>query len=295
MEYKLKSFRSIANQMNSRIYTDYFYRLMLISKSLFKWYNLPNGIDEKWIERYLFTEGECIFYNDPILGFMVTKMTPNGNLNYYDEPTNVTPYAVNYVYEGKQLVNNENCVIIRNNDDAIPTLPTIQIYAAKLTNIDRTIDTNIINQKTPVIVLTSDKQRSSFKNAIKQRDDNEPVIYGDKSMDVGQIKVLDMKVPIVFDKLQIQKHSVWNECMTFLGINNSNMDKRERMITDEVQANDEQVKASEDVMLKARERACELINKMFGLNIRVERRKLENQYVSVSEGSEKIEVEEGDK
>lgn len=294
MNYKLQSYKSVANQMNARIYTDYFFRLMLISKSLFKWTGLPNGIDEKWIEKYLFTEGQCLFYKDPNLGYMVTKMTPNGNLNYYDEPTRVMPYAVNYNYDGPQLINNENCVIIRNNDDALPNLPTIQIYAYKLANIERTIDTNIVAQKMPTIVVCSDKQKLSLKNAIKQRDENEPVIYGDKSLDLNQIKTLKLDAPIVFDKLQIHKHSVWNECMTFLGINNSNMDKRERMITDEVAANDEQVQASEDVMLKARERACELINNMFGLNIHVERRRLENPILNVSEGSETIMVEEGD-
>lgn len=291
MEYKLKGYRSVANQLNARIYTDYFYRLMLISKSLFEWHNLPNGIDEKWIERYLFTNGECLFFKDKELGFMVTKMIPVGNLNYYEEPTKVRPYAVNFVYKGETLINNEDCVIIRNNDDSIPSLPTIEIYAFKLANIERTIDTNITAQKMPTIVVCSDKQKLSLKNAIKQRDENEPVIYGDKTLDLNQIKTLNVEAPIVFDKLQIQKHSVWNECMTFLGINNSNMDKRERMITDEVSANDEQVKASEDVMLKARQRACELINQMFGLNIWVERRKLDKVVTTLSEEYEHIDEE----
>ena len=105
--------------------------------------------------------------------------------------------------------------------------------------------------------------------------DNEPVIYADKNLDLNQIQILDLRPPVVFPQLQIQKHAVWNECMTFLGINNANQDKRERVVTDEVQANDEQVKASEDVMLKAREKACELINEMFDTDIKVHRRKLE--------------------
>jgi hypothetical protein len=291
--YKIKSYKSVAQSINNRIYTDYFYRLMLISKSLFEWHNLPNGIDERWIERYLFTEGECIFYKDPNLGLMVTKMGDTGPLNYYDEPTNVMPYAFNYTYNGPQLINNENCVIIRNNDDGVPTLPTIQIYAQKLTNIDRTIDVNIENQKTPVVILCSDKQKLSMKQVINQRNQNEIAIYGDKNLDLSQIKTLDLRSPIVFDKLQIQKHSVWNECMTFLGINNANQDKRERLVTDEVSANDEQVRASEDTMLKTREHACKLINKMFGTNIYVTRRRLENPIIEESEGN-KIVVEDGE-
>ena len=268
------SYKSTAKLINDRILTDYFVRLMLISRSLFKWENLPNGLDEKWIERYLFAEGSCLFYKDEKFGYMVAKLGETGPLNYYDEPTSVKPYATNYIYEGKELENNVNCIIIRNNDEMLPTAPTIQIYAYDLTNLKRTQDVNIVNLKMPTIIRCSDKQRLSLKQAINQRNDNEPTIWADKNLDLNNAEVLDLKTPIVFDKLQIQKHAVWNECMTFLGINNANMDKRERLVDDEVQANNEQVKASEDVMLKAREEACKRINKMFGLNISVRRRRL---------------------
>lgn len=274
MSYEILSYRDMAKRANDIAFTDYYYRLNLIARALFKWDNLPNNIDEKWIEKYLFNEGKCLFYKDPTLGLMVTKFGETGSLNYYDEPTKVKPIATNYIYEGKQLINNDNCVIIRNNDLMLPTAPTIRLYAYDLANIKRTIDVNISAQKTPVVVRCSDKQKLSFKQAINQRADNEPVIYADKNLDLSQIQILDLRPPVVFPQLQIQKHAVWNECMTFLGINNANQDKRERVVTDEVQANDEQVKASEDVMLKAREKACELINEMFGTDIRVHRRKL---------------------
>lgn len=271
---KLLGYKSFSKRLNDRVLTDYYFRLMLIARALFKWENLPNGIDEKWIERYLFSEGNCMFFKDPEKGFMVTGIGETGPLNYYDEPTTIKPVAPNFVYDGPTLTNNVNAVIIRNNDDMLPTSPTIQLYAYKLTNIDRTIDTNIIAQKTPIIVKCTDKQKQSFKTAINQRNDNEPTIYADKSMNTEDIEVLDIKAPIVFDKLQIQKHAVWNECMTYLGINNANMDKRERLVDDEVQANNEQVQASEDIFLKARQKACEEINRIFGTNISVKRRNL---------------------
>jgi len=270
MSYDLLSYKSVDKRLNDITYTNYYYRLMLIARSLFKWNNLPNKIDEKWIERYLFSEGACVFFKHPDLGFMVTKFAEDGKLNYYDEPTKVRAYATDF--ESVELNNNVNSIIIRNNDDMIPTYPTIQIYSAKLTNIERTIDTNLSAQKMPFVITCSDKQRLSFKQAIKSRDDNTPVIYGDKNLDLNDIKVLKTDAPIIFDKLQVQKMNVWNECLTFLGINNANTNKRERLITNEVNANDQMIQANEDVMLKARERACELINKMFELNISVERR-----------------------
>lgn len=300
MDYDLKNFtmsyKSTAKLINDRTITDYFIRLMLIARSLFKYENLPNGMDEKWIERYLFSEGACLFYKDPTVGYMVAKIGETGPLNYYDEPTTLRPYATNYIYKGKELINNVNCVIIRNNDEMLPTAPTLQIYAYDLTNIKRTQDTNIVNLKMPTIVRCSDKQKLSLKQTIAQRNDNEPVIWGDKNLDLSNVEVLDLKTTIVFDKLQIQKHAIWNECMTFLGINNANMDKRERLVDDEVQANNEQVKACEDVMLKAREDAIKRINEMFGLDIKVRRRNLsEMPSIKLEDDINLNETEEGDK
>lgn len=270
MKNELLSYESVSKQLNNRVYTNYFYRLMLISKSLFKWENLPNGINEKWIENFLFTEGGCIFFKDPNFGYMVTKFATSGRLNFYDEPTKVRAYATDYI--STEHENNVDCVIIRNNDDMIPTFPTIQLFAHDLTNIKRTIDTNITAHKIPYIILCSDKQRLSLKQLIKQTNDNEPYIFGNKDLDLNEIKAMKTDVPIVFDKLQIQKQNVWNECMTFLGINNANTDKRERLIDGEVQANNQLIQANSDVMLKAREYACKLINEMFKLNIKVRRR-----------------------
>lgn len=263
-KYELMSMESGAKALNNRVYTDYYVRLMLIARSIFEWENLPNGLDEKWIERYLFADGSCIFYKDPNLGFMVAGTGYNGSLNVYNEPTDLQPIAYNYAYTGKQLVNNENAVLIRNNDDMIPTAPTIQLYAMRLANIDRTIDTNVIAQKLPIIVKCSKAQLQSLKNVIRQKNDNEIAIYGSKDLDTDAIQVLNTSAPIVFDKLELQKHMVYNECMTFLGVNNANMDKRERLVDDEVQANNQQVQANEDVALKARQRACNLINEIFG-------------------------------
>lgn len=274
--YKLLSYQSIAKQLNNITYTNYYYRLMLIARSLFKWNNLPNGINEKWIERYLYSEGACVFYKDPLVGFMVAKIGNTGPLNYYDEPTTIRPYATNYLYEdptdNDQLENTVNCVIIRNNADSIPTYPMIQLYSADLTNIKRTIDTNIEAQKMPIIIKCTDKQKLSLKQAIKQKQDNEPVIYADKSIETSEMSTLKTDAPIVFDKLQIQKTNVMNECLTFLGINNANTDKRERLVTNEVEANNEMIQINADVMLETRKQACEEINKMFGLNISVEKR-----------------------
>lgn len=277
------SMKSIAKQLNDWTYTDYYYRLMLIARSVFKWNNLPNGINEKWIERYLFNEGNCLFYRDKDKGFMVAKCTHSGALNYYDEATKLTPYGTGYV--GKPLQNYDECVLIQNNDLCLSTSPTIQLFAYRLADIQRTIDVNISAQKTPVIILCSDKQKLSMKRAMQQVSDNELAIYGDKTLDIDGIKALKIDAPVVFDKLYTQKQNVWNECMTFLGINNNSQEaKRERLVVNEVEANNEQIEASAEVFLKARQDACDRINDLFKLNISVEMRQIETPSLKEFEG-----------
>lgn len=275
--YKLLSYKSAAQMANNMTYSYYYYKLTLIARSLFEWENLPNNMDERWIEKYLFTSGKCIFYEDPTLGYMVAGIASQGGINCYGDPTTVSPIAENYTYNGRQLINGENCYIIRNNDLMLPNFPIVRHYSFKLTNIDRAIDVNIEANKMPVIVRCSDKQRLSLKNAINQRRDNEPVIWTADTANIGDmVTTLNTNAPMVFPQLQTQKHMILNEVFTDLGINNANMDKRERMVANEVEANNEQVKASEDVMLKVRQEACKQINRIFGTNISVKRRKIQD-------------------
>lgn len=264
------NFKAYEKVLNDRTFSDYYNRLKLLAKSVFKWNNLPNSIDEKWIEGFLFSEGKCMFFKDPVLGLMVAKCNDGGTLNPYDEPTILRPVATNYDDLGSEYENNVSCVLIRNNDDMLPTASTIRLYAYRLADISRTIDINVAAMKTPVLITCNDKQKTSLKQVYKQWNGFEPVIWGSKDLDLSGIQVLNTDAPVVFDKLQIQKHHIWNECMTFLGINNANMDKRERLVDDEVQANNDQIQMCALLMLKARQKACETINSLFHTNITVE-------------------------
>ena len=274
--YQLLSYKSVAQFSNNITFSYYYYKMMLIVRNLFEWSGLPNNMEGRWIERYLFADGACVFFKDPNLGYMVAGIAQDGGVNCYDDPTTLTPVATNYVYAGTSpLTNGEDCYLIRNNDLRLPEFSVVRYYAYKLTNIDRAIDVNIEAQKTPTIVTCTDKQRLSLKQAINQRKDNEPVIFTDNSFDKNMITTLDLNTPEVFKDLQVQKHMVLNEFFTDIGVNNANMDKRERMVANEVEANNEQVKACEDVLLRSRQEACKRINEIFGLNISVKRKELD--------------------
>ena len=275
--YQLLSYKSVAQMSNNITFSYYYYKLMLIVNNLFEWEGLPNNMESRWIENYLFSDGQCVFFKDPVMGFMVAGIAQDGGVNCYNDPTTLTPVAVNYVYSGNEpLTNGENCFLIRNNALRLPEFAVVRYYAFKLSNIDRAIDVNIEANKTPIIVKCSDRQRLSLKQAINQRKDNEPVIWTDDKSDInGMVETMALNPPMVFKDLQVQKHMIINEFFTDIGVNNANMDKRERMVANEVEANNEQVKACEDVLLRSREEACKQINRIFGLNISVKRRELD--------------------
>ncbi len=134
------------------------------------------------------------------------------------------------------------------------------------------MDVNIKSSKTPIIVLCDDKDVLSFKRLISDVDGNVPAIYADKSLNPDSIKALDTKAKFIGNEVMTYKKSVENELLTFLGKNNANTDKRERLITDEANSNNQLIESFLELQLEARERACKEINERYGLNVTVSRR-----------------------
>ena len=250
--------------MNDLVYIDYYTRLKEYAINTFEWVNLPDTVDARYMELILCERGKVCFFEDELVGFMALPVNEYGNLNVYNYPTEHQIYAVNGYNKNRNI---ENSVVIYNNYLRLPTVLTLSLYAERLSKIQRTIDVNISACKTPYIIVSTENQQLALENAFKQIDENRPAIFFTNEMNLDNIKALDLKTPYVSDKLTLLKHDVWNEAMTFLGIENSNTDKKERMITDEVNSNDGQIEASRFNMLDARLEACDKINKMFNLNI----------------------------
>lgn len=256
--------------MNRMSVDNYLFRLMDIAISVYKWENLPKGIDERMLEFWLLRDGFCIFFYDKDLkagtnekaapeGYAVLQGMISGDWDIYNYPTQRRAYATNGF---NAELTEENSVIIFNDYLRVPMLPTINLYAARLGEIDRTIDVNVMNQKTPKIIRCDEKQRLTFKNIAMQVDGNYYWIFGDKNIDMKAIDILDISAPYVANDLQILKSQLWNEALTFLGIENVNTTKKERLVTSEVMYNMGDVEAQRYTRLNARQQACEKINDM---------------------------------
>lgn len=251
--------------MNNYTYMQYAYRLMELSISMFEWKNLPEDIDERFLEMVLFTDGHAVFFKDDELGdYLALQCLINGKLNVYRIPIKRRAFAVNG-YQ-KQLTDKDS-VIIFNNMLHTNSWLDVKMFAKRLYNLDRIIDVNANAQKTPILIKGNEQQRLTLTNLYKEYDGNAPVIFADKSLDMNALQVLSTQAPYVADKIYQLKTQIWNEALTYLGISNVSFQKRERMVSDEVTRSQGGTVASRYSRLNARRQACEQINKMFGLNI----------------------------
>lgn len=251
-------------------YYEYLDRLTELAISMFEWKNLPKQIDERFLELTLFTDGQIVFFKDNELDdYLALQVATNGGFNVYRVPLKRRAYAVNG-YQ-KQLNINDS-IIIYNNMLRKNSIRTVKLYAKRLANLDRIIDVNANAQKTPVLVQGNEQQKLTLQNVYKEYDGNAPVIFGYNDLDLKGFTVLKTDAPFVSDKLYQLKTQLWNECLTYLGISNLNIQKKERLVTDEVVRNQGGTIASRYSRLNARRQACEMINDMFGLDIEVDYR-----------------------
>lgn len=255
-----------AEELNKITFQNFYNRLADIALNRYQWENLPETVNPRYMEIALYSTGRAVFFRDPVIGDLALKVNPTGKYDVYGDPINYQAYGYNGYTA--QLSQNES-VIIYNNYMRIPTFQIVRHYAWQLTEVQRALDTNAILQKMPGMIQCEDSQRLTLKNLLMKWDCNVPFIYGNKELDLSQIKYLSFDVPFVCDKLQTLKKEIWAEALTAMGVSNTNTEKNERLNVPEVELNLGGVNASRTTGLTARREAAERINKMFGLNIAV--------------------------
>lgn len=253
--------------LNDVTYMQYFNRLTELAVSMFEWKNLPPTVDPRYLELHLFQNGCMVYFNDEVIGNLCLDCLPNGSFDVYGNPVDRRAYSSYNNYQ-KNLTE-DNSVIIWNNYLRSNSITDIKMYSKRLYLLDRIIDINANAQKTPVLVQGTEKQRLTLLNLYKEFDGNSPFIFGDKNLDLNALKCLNTGAPYVADKIYQLKTQIWNEALTYLGISNINIQKKERLITDEVTRNQGGTIASRYSRLQARREAVDKINAMFGTDIMV--------------------------
>ena len=241
----------------------------------FTWENLPVGMTSEQMEFLLINHGQLMCFNDKYYGTLILPCMGTSDINVYGLPTEYRVIGENGKYN--KTINIENGVLIRNNPLGSSDIPTLEVFAKRIDDVEMTQDVNLFQQCMPKLILADEDSKLTAKNIINKIRKFKFVIFGKRTL-VNNIKtsdVLDTSSPYVLDKLQQQKTDLKNELLTYLGINNNNNIKKERMIVDEVNANNEYTTINLDLMYDLRKKACDEINKKFGLNIKVEKREVD--------------------
>lgn len=266
----IKKYITYADTRNSEVFWYNFNRLKLKAISMFEWINLPEEIDERYLELMLCQNGYVCFFKDQIVPdvdtYFALQCTLGGRFNVYNIPTVYQIYTASG-YNTRRTA--EDSVIIYNNLLHSPTVPLLMYHAYNIANVERTIEINLNQLKRPYIFLVPENQRFTFTKLVNDIKNNQDVIIGNKDLNLDNVNPINTITPNNTLDLYTLKKRYYNEALTDMGINNLNVDKKERLVSDEVSSNDEDVLINRNSMLYARKMACEQINAMFGLNIDV--------------------------
>ena len=264
---------------NDETYYDYLRRMKMVALSLFEW-KLPKGMDSRYLEKSLYYKGMATLFETAEFGFINTQCSSNGYLNMYGLPSSLNCMTFNGLHWYKKLYTQlgeteeirktqreEECIFVMNDWEACPTCFTIEQFAYRMYLAQRTADVNMSAQRTPVMVVCSDKQRLTMENLYSQYDGNETFIFGDKDADINEnsFKSLKTDAPYICDKVMDYKKEIWNEFLQFLGVNSISIEKKERLITDEANQNNEVINLYLQSRLAPRQKACDQFNELYGL------------------------------
>lgn len=254
--------------LHNELWGSWFNRLYSIAIASFKWDGLPLSVDPWFLELVLFWQGRGLYFRDSEeVGELFLPFQTEGQLDMYNQPVERRPYSTNY-YNGP-ICTRRDSVIVYDNYSRFPVWQTVQLYAQQIAEIDRIIRVNVKAQRTPTLIVCDDKERLSAENLWAKYDGDVPFIYGPKSLNSVDFRVLKTDAPFMADRLQILKRQLFNEVCIYLGVEASTNEKAERLVTPEVDSNMGAVEAMRLARLEARRWGAQQINAVFGTDISV--------------------------
>ena len=255
---------------NQRVYLKHLEWIMALAINRFKWVNLPDTCNARFLEQTLLKSGIATIAHDTNtpdvwLSLMVTGMN---SYNMYGEPINWRAQGLQG--ETSFDCNWENGAIIYDNNSFSNPWNAIQLFARKLTHYERTEDVNLTHQQTPWVFTAPEEKKLELVNLLKQVAGGEPAVIGNHHlMENIKYEVLSTNTPYLGAELAIGKENVYREIYRFLGISYMQFEKNERMVEQEVTANSAPTTIKRLDALDARRKAATYLNDKFGLNIEV--------------------------
>ena len=241
-----------------------------ISQIVFEYENMPDTVNTEYLEKILLYEGYCFFFEDPVLGFLSLGGTFR-DLDVYGWPSKFEARGQNGKYFNQDL-DNKNCIMIFDNIERQPIMTKLQFFANRLADIVIASQANIRKQKYPYLISADQDTVLTVQNIIRDINAGASEVFAKKGFSKEDITVWNLSVPLVTAELREEFNACFNEALTFIGIPNVQMQKRERMITDEVNRSLGGAEANSFRRYQARLNAVDKINRMFDLDIKVKNR-----------------------
>ena len=271
-----------ADILNNFTFIDFFDRLKRVATSIFKWKNLPETMNERWLELCLFYKGMAGILKHDDYGIINTEASWSGNIDIYGLPTLVYCYSTSFFseqrvrYDGKVSIeelskiygiqndNLKEAILVMNNIDMQPTFIAMELFAYRLYKVQRTIDINLDLIKKPFIIGCNEQDKLSMQKFMMDVENNQNMIFATADFDPSNsIKIFDLNVNNHVEELENEKRAILSEDLTTLGFNSILVDKAERLISDEGKKDNEFINYNLQYYWKQRKEACEQFNKLF--------------------------------
>lgn len=266
MGKKYKTYADWREKENLSEYSFYFRRFKRLLLSLFVWKNLPDGISSRFIEESLFYTGFVIFYKS-VGGFYRVSKANVIRENEYNEPSIFKAYCNNISFEiDDRFLKSDECVCIYNDVLREGNFDNVNFFSKKLCNIEKTIDCDLEHLKHPYIIGAPEGKVEEVRRMIAKAVNGEPYIVeknGGITSSNYDYSFFNAGAPNNISDLQDLKHEYINEALTFFGVNNVNVLKKERLTSGESDQNNQEILLNRSSILHTRKQACEEIRKKF--------------------------------
>ena len=251
---------------NFKTYEMYRRQLMTLAENVFEFVNLPEFIDTAYLNKQLLRKGSIAFFKDEVLGILALPYNNMGNLDVYGRPKSIQVIARNGY---TRTLNQGEFVIMYDNNGRYPLWLDILQYAERLGMMSRVMDINIAQQKTSRFWKTKTENEKTIRDLVNNVDGYENTVITYKDIDLDDTTIVLNPAPYVADKIDMQKDKIYNEFLRLIGIANLSYQKKERNISDEIQAMQGGTIASRYSRFEPRQKAIKMINEKFGTNIEV--------------------------
>ena len=260
----------INSQLNNfKTYKQYLDKMMLLAMNVFQFKGIDNYVDMATVNYELITKGSVAFFYDEIVGKVLALPYSNiGKLDMYNRPTKIMVRAKNGQYY--RSLSRDEFIIMYDNESRLPIFSNILSTAERMALIKRTMDINIRQQQTPRVWKTSEENKKTINALENEIEANVNTIVTYENLDLDETTMILAPAPFVADKLNESKKEEWSEFLELIGISNLAVQKKERVIQDEITSTLGGTIASRYSRFESRRKAIEMINEKWGTNIEVE-------------------------